>query len=733
MIRVPKFKSHLRVKVMPPDLVFFLNESGHQLLQGELTCLLAPFINGVNTVSDIVKQMNGRINASDVECGILLLEAEGCIVDARDALSGLEVLRDSLNIDAKVFARRLKQTRIRVLSFGDVPTALFVSILKSLELSVADEADFTVTLVDDYLCHDLEKFNQKAIRHQWPWMMVKPAGSSFWLGPVFRQGTACWGCLARRLKENRRVEAFLELQGGSEDVSPRDTPFLGSFLDAALNLAAIEVLKNVVTGSGPTSPLTLLTFDAREMKLQKHAVMRLDDCPYCRLSVQRSKRSSARIVLKSCKKPFLFEGGRSTSAETSFEKYEHHISPLTGIVDQVKPAYDHANGLVHSCVAGHLFVARSQKQDLLHKGLVQKSFGKGTTRQQAKTGALCEALERYSGVFRGGEFRVARTYSEFTDRVIHPNACMNFSEKQYEERDQWNASHSNHDWVPMRFNEDREIDWTPVWSLTQSKTKYVPTAYCFYGYRLAPDHQFCRADSNGNAAGNTLEESILHGFMELVERDCIALWWFNRIRRAAIYFESFSLPYCAALHDYYQALGRDFWVLDISSDFDIPCFAAISAPKRTICRDLLLGFGAHFDPKIALLRALTEMNQFLPNLLSGRSTRMKWRRGADLAFLYPDTSKPCKNLGDFRCYESDDFREDVMTCVKIAESRGMETLVLNQTRPDVGIPVAKVIVPGMRQLWARFGKGRLYEVPVQMGWLKEPLSEEQLNHDSFFV
>jgi ribosomal protein S12 methylthiotransferase accessory factor len=54
-------------------------------------------------------------------------------------------------------------------------------------------------------------------------------------------------------------------------------------------------------------------------------------------------------------------------------------------------------------------------------------------------------------------------------------------------------------------------------------------------------------------------------------------------------------------------------------------------------------------------------------------------------------------------------------------------LVLDQTRPDVEMPVAKVIVPGLRHFWARFAPGRLYEVPVAMGWLERPTTEEELN------
>ena len=42
---------------------------------------------------------------------------------------------------------------------------------------------------------------------------------------------------------------------------------------------------------------------------------------------------------------------------------------------------------------------------------------------------------------------------------------------------------------------------------------------------------YCRADTNGHASGNTLEEAILQGFLELVERDALAIWWYNQTNR----------------------------------------------------------------------------------------------------------------------------------------------------------------------------------------------------------
>jgi ribosomal protein S12 methylthiotransferase accessory factor len=63
----------------------------------------------------------------------------------------------------------------------------------------------------------------------------------------------------------------------------------------------------------------------------------------------------------------------------------------------------------------------------------------------------------------------------------------------------------------------------------------------------------------------------------------------------------------------------------------------------------------------------------------------------------------------------------------------MEMLVLDQTRPDVGLPVVKVIVPGMRHFWTRYAPGRLYDVPVRMGLQTRPTAESDLNPIAMFL
>jgi oxazoline/thiazoline synthase len=101
--------------------------------------------------------------------------------------------------------------------------------------------------------------------------------------------------------------------------------------------------------------------------------------------------------------------------------------------------------------------------------------------------------------------------------------------------------------------------------------------------------------------------------------------------------------------------------------------------------------------------------------------------------LIPQYNIPLHKATDFLYHQSDDVLVDVMLCINKAESLGMETLVLDQTRADIGMRVVKVIVPGMRHFWARFGPGRLYDVPVKLGWLPLPLHETQLNPIPMFL
>jgi ribosomal protein S12 methylthiotransferase accessory factor len=90
-------------------------------------------------------------------------------------------------------------------------------------------------------------------------------------------------------------------------------------------------------------------------------------------------------------------------------------------------------------------------------------------------------------------------------------------------------------------------------------------------------------------------------------------------------------------------------------------------------------------------------------------------------------------LADLPVLSTGDLREDVAVCRRRIEARDLEVLVLDQTRPDIGLPVVRVLVPGLRFFRPRFAAGRLYQVPPTLGWLDAAPTEASLNPVPFFL
>ncbi|MBI3680675.1 MAG: TOMM precursor leader peptide-binding protein [Acidobacteria bacterium] len=718
-IKRPRFKSQYRVEVRSPDLVLLFSESGCRSLTGRLHPLLAPLIDGKRTAAGIARRLDGRATELDVDFGLSLLADEGYLEESDPEPPWLAFYSESLGLDQPARAR-LDATAVAVLAFAEFPIAPFVSALEGLGLRVSEDGEHNVVLVDDYLRSELDQISRRSVEQSRPWMIVKPAGAVHWIGPVFDPSRgACWGCLAARLREIRRAETYVPGRLARDDLRP-PAPDPPSAFPATLHLAAIEVLKWILRGAGEQD---MLTIDYRNAKMERHPLVRQQRCPHCQRPAESRQRPPE---LQSRRKVFQSDGGhRTNSPEHVFLRFQHHISPFTGVISRIEPYGPVQPPISAAYIADHLFAPEAATSSA---ALRRKSAGKGMTAMQARTSALCEALERYSGVFRGDEPRRRASYEDLGELAIHPSACLHFSRKQYASREQWNRLGKGECRVPAPFDERRPIEWCPVWSLSEGRFKYLPLAYCYYGCPPEAGYEFCRSDSNGCAAGACLEEAIVQGFLELVERDAIALWWYNRIPRPMVEPDGFRTPFFRQFRDHYGGLGREVRLYDVTSDFRIPAFAAVSWP-RSRQRELILGFGAHFDPELAAARALTEANQFLEYALAGKPRCLLGDDLSQAAFLFSAPAGPVPSS----LASSDDLLEDVKTAVDLARRHGLEVLALDQTRSDVGLPVVRVVIPGLRHFWPRFGPGRLYQTPVEMGWLKQPQAEEDLNPALFFT
>ena len=177
-------------------------------------------------------------------------------------------------------------------------------------------------------------------------------------------------------------------------------------------------------------------------------------------------------------------------------------------------------------------------------------------------------------------------------------------------------------------------------------------------------------------------------------------------------------------------------VLDLTTDLGIPVFAAVGLHEWDRDAEPYLGFGSNFDARIALDRAISEMGQggalvefISPNEINRKVTG---RNLSTELFLCPTEGAPLMPFNAFNNYATDDFLKDIEFCLSILDDLGLEMLVADLTRPEVGLSVVRVMVPGMVHFWPRFGAERLYRVPVKMGWIEEPKPEKDLNPVPFY-
>jgi ribosomal protein S12 methylthiotransferase accessory factor len=743
MLSRPRFQPHFHVEVVPGEGVVLLSDRRHSLLRGRLYELVVPWLDG-RTADDVCARLRAEASPAEVYYALTQLERKGYLCEEEPALpAGQAALWSSQQVAPSAAVRRLADRPVVVGAFG-VEAAPFRELLQSLHVRLADQGPPDVVLTDSPLRGELRDCNATALREGRPWLLVKPAGRQVWVGPLFRPGkTGCWECLAQRLRANFPVAAYLQGRNGHAGAVVQDRAATPATSQVGWGLAANAVASWVVRGELPELEGKLQTLDVPTFRLQTHTLIRLPFCPACGAGGSRSFQPPA---LAHGKKTYTSDGGhRVIPPEDTLARNGHHVSPITGAVPLLERAAPDGDGVLHVYVAGSNSARPSRTLGQLRSDLRTMNAGKGTGDAQARASALCEGLERYSGVFRGDEPRRLARQPDLGGAAVPLNDCLLFSERQYRERETLNARDSRFSFIPEPFDPAAEVEWSPVWSLTRGEVRYLPTSFCYYDYPQPDERTCCVACSNGCAAGNTLEEAIVQGFLELVERDGVALWWYNRVRRPGVNLDSFGEPYLDRLRAFLQAHGREFWALDLTTDLGIPVFASITRRTDGLPEQIMPGFGAHLDPKIALLRAVTEMNQMLSSPL------LRPEKGADKEPVDPETAHwlqtattanqpyllpaegPPRAAASYPRAWADDVADDVRACQALVERAGMEMLVLDQTRPEVGLPVAKVIVPGLRHFWPRLAPGRLYDVPVKLGWLGRPLGEHELNPIPMFL
>ncbi len=315
--------------------------------------------------------------------------------------------------------------------------------------------------------------------------------------------------------------------------------------------------------------------------------------------------------------------------------------------------------------------------------------GKGLTRAAAKVSALMEAAEVYHAETIAQPLQLA-SVEDLRRRapVVDVDALPRAGSGHFEPT------------LPIPWIEGRDVaSGEPVW---------VPYEIVMANYTVPEPigRRAFLATTNGLGSGNHALEAVGHGLHEVIERDAVTLW---RRRGAAarhasaIDPASIDDPDCLAVLALFARARVAVRIWNATSDIGVPAFVCLAVDEVASATDPELGAGCHPDKAIALLRAMTEAAQARTTWIAGSrddfepdAYRREARKGRAIAgrdwLNTPQT-------GDFRAIESlatATLRGDLAVVVARLRAVGIGSVIaVDLTRPELGIPVVRVIVPGL--------------------------------------
>ncbi|MDD4127625.1 MAG: YcaO-related McrA-glycine thioamidation protein [Methanomicrobium sp.] len=312
-------------------------------------------------------------------------------------------------------------------------------------------------------------------------------------------------------------------------------------------------------------------------------------------------------------------------------------------------------------------------------GGTKVNSGKGIFPVDAEVSAMMEAIERFSAEYRGERMEFSSYEHLGLTKALDPMELI----------------------LPREMQVGEETHWVLACDILGETQMYIPANAVFHPYDpLGMAQQLFRSDTNGLAAGNVMEEAILHAMYEVIERDALSCAEKNRSLGRKLIIDTDG-PLKELLNKFEDnGIKIHLWYVDGKTNVHTVAAAA----DDTITKDpqmLVTGSGSHLSPEIAVYRALTEVAQRRARNIRGDSENKSRvaiveKAGYDrLKRINRIWFEECKDeikLSEIADRSTDYLDEDIKIILKNLENHTDSVFVYDLSKTE--IPVVRVVIPG---------------------------------------
>jgi putative methanogenesis marker protein 1 len=313
----------------------------------------------------------------------------------------------------------------------------------------------------------------------------------------------------------------------------------------------------------------------------------------------------------------------------------------------------------------------------------QVHVGRGVTPEAAQASAMATAIERSSAEYQGDPMKLA-LYEEIGIRhAVDPVELI----------------------LARPLEEGEKIHWSPGYDLLEKEEVWVPSNAVFLPYNtLGEAKGIFASDPNGLAAGNTRDEAILSGLLEVLERDAL-----SRAERNHAMGKRVSVQEPGPVRDLlarFEGAGIAITLWLAEGRTRVPTIAAAADDPAT--QDpafLVMGAGTHPSPQAAAIQALTEVAQRRAVRIQGgiQGASLSDERESFVKRIGYDRMKrlnrewfapaPAVDLAEIPDLSTPTIGGDLRLVLAELEGKVERVCICDLTR--TAVPVVRVVVPGL--------------------------------------
>lgn len=260
------------------------------------------------------------------------------------------------------------------------------------------------------------------------------------------------------------------------------------------------------------------------------------------------------------------------------------------------------------------------------------------------------------------------------------------------------------------FHPSQVEQWIMGWDLVSQQEVAVPLL--LVTLHLSPSTlsgalMSFQMGSNGLASGNHLLEALCAGLLEVIERDAITChrvaWALGRPAWRRVRLDTVTDPRVQGLLSRFEEAQVQTLLFDCRVDTDVPTYMALLYDQRQRHIGLHQGYGAHLDPAVAMIRALTEAAQSRLIFIAGSRDDLLQRQYRliptrdDHATIGAYESIPATvSAATLPSEGTPTFEGDLHLLLTKLQRVGLsQVIALDLTKPEMGVPVVRVVVPGL--------------------------------------